>query len=372
LVASAKSLVRTMTSRLDLKDSVIGNTPAFYELGSYPGMGIMSPLRLTDGAMMGLTSVNNKLKSFTLRSQDFTPFGAGLTRPECVRVDGDGVWASDDRGGIARVTQNGVAELRGEGVYEPNGYSRTSDGTFIVAGLKDNKVFRIDRSGRSEVVLDNFQGSPLGTVNTAWVDTRGRIWVSMMTRRERWYDALNSPPDGYILLIENGRARIVADDLHLTNEIKVHPNGDYLYGVETLGKRIFRFPIAANSDLGRKEIFGPADLGHGALPDGFIFDQDGNIWVTIITRNGILVVSEDGETHTIFEEPKQPAVDALVVALEQKTATAAHLVACAGDKLTLPTSLCFGGEDGRTVYVGSLGLPHLMTFRSPLPGLALY
>jgi gluconolactonase len=316
--------------------------------------------------------MNNKLKNFRLHPADLSVFGSGLTRPECVRADQEGVWASDDRGGIARVTQNGVAELRGEGVYEPNGYSRTSDGAFIVAGLKDNKVFRIDRSGNVSVVIDQFQGKPLGTVNTAWADTQGRIWVSMMTRQERWHQALNTEPDGYILLIENGHSRIVADDLHLTNEIKVHPNGRYLYGVETLGKRVFRFPIAPNGDLGQKEIFGPADLGHGALPDGFIFDQDGNVWVTIISRNGIVVVSEEGETHTIYEEPNLEAVDAMVAAIRQKTAAIEHLVACAGKNLNLPTSLSFGGADGRTVYVGSLGLPHLVTFKSPVAGLALY
>jgi hypothetical protein len=51
---------------------------------------------------------------------------------------------------------------------------------------------------------------------------------------------------------------------------------------------------------------------------------------------------------------------------------AEHLIACAGKKLNLPTSLSFGGTDGRTVYVGSLGLPHLVTFNSPIAGLALY
>ena len=315
--------------------------------------------------------MNTRLKNFSLRPEDLALFGAGLTRPECVRADQDGIWASDDRGGIARVTQNGVAELRGEGVYEPNGYSRTADGAFIVAGLKDNKVFRIDPAGRVSVILDRFRGNPLGTVNTAWADPTGRIWVSMMTRQDRWFQALNTKPDGYILLIERGQARIVADELHLTNEIKVHPSGEYLYGVETLGKRVFRFPIASNGDLGQKEIFGPPDLGHGALPDGFNFDQDGNVWVTIITRNGIMVISEDGETRTIYEEPKPGAVDALVIALQQKTATTEHLIACAGEKLNLPTSLAFGGPDRRTVYVGSLGLPHLVTFQSPVAGLPM-
>ena len=316
--------------------------------------------------------MNTELKNFALRPADFSVFGAGLMRPECVRTDQDGVWASDDRGGIARVTQSGVAELRGQGVYEPNGYSRAPDGAFIVAGLKDNKVFRIDPSGRTSVVLDQFEGKALGTVNTAWADARGRIWVSMMTRRERWFQALNTKPDGYILLIEKGQARIVADELHLTNEIKVHPNGEHLYGVETLGKRVFRFPIASNGDLGRKEIFGPADLGHGALPDGFNFDREGNIWLTIITRNGIMVISKDGETHTIYEEPRQEALDAMVTAMQKKTATADHLIACAGEKLNLPTSLAFGGADGRTVYVGSLGLSHLIAFKSPIAGLPMY
>jgi len=314
--------------------------------------------------------MNRRLKTFSVRSQDFSIFGAGLTRPECVRADQEGIWASDDRGGIARVTQNGIAEVRGSGVYEPNGYSRTPDGAFIVAGLKDNKVFRIDSSGDVDIVLDRFEGNLLGTVNTAWVDVQGRIWVSMMTRQERWFHALNTKPDGYILLIQDGKARIVADDLHLTNEVKVHPNGRHLYGVETLGKRVFRFPIASNGDLGRKEIFGPEDLGHGALPDGFNFDEDGNVWVTIITRNGIVIISEDGETRTIYEEPNSEAVDAMVTALEQKSATAEHLAACAGEKLCLPTSLAFGGADRRSVYVGSLGLPHIVTFNSPVAGLA--
>ena len=317
-------------------------------------------------------TMNKKLKNFTLSPGDLSIFGSGLTRPECVRADKEGVWASDDRGGIARVTPTGVAELHGQGIYEPNGYSRTSDGTFIVAGLKDNKVFRIDPSGNVSVVLDQFQGKALGTVNTAWADAEGRIWVSMMTRQERWYQALNTKPDGYILLIEHGRARIVADELHLTNEIKVHPNGEYLYGVETLGKRIFRFAVRPNGDLGPKEIFGPVDLGHGAFPDGFIFDEDGNVWVTIISRNGIVVVSAEGETHTIYEEPNLKAVDAMETAMQQKTATPEHLIACAGGTLNLPTSLSFGGADGRTVYVGSLGLPHLITFNSPVAGLPLY
>jgi hypothetical protein len=52
--------------------------------------------------------------------------------------------------------------------------------------------------------------------------------------------------------------------------------------------------------------------------------------------------------------------------------SAEHLIACAGKRLNLPTSLAFGGKDGRTVYVGSLGLPHLVSFEAPVGGLSAY
>jgi gluconolactonase len=61
-----------------------------------------------------------------------------------------------------------------------------------------------------------------------------------------------------------------------------------------------------------------------------------------------------------------------VAAMEQQKATPDHLIACAGKTLNLPTSLSFGGADRRTVYVGSLGLSHLVTFNSPVAGLSLY
>ena len=37
--------------------------------------------------------------------------------------------------------------------------------------------------------------------------------------------------------------------------------------------------------------------------------------------------------------------------------------------LVLPTSLAFGGPDGRDAFVGSLATPHLTSFRSPVCGI---
>ena len=64
---------------------------------------------------------------------------------------------------------------------------------------------------------------------------------------------------------------------------------------------------------------------------------------------------------------KPQAVEAIARAVEQRTGTLDHLLACmaVAGPLRLPTSVAFGGPDGRTAFVGSVGLTHLLTFRVP-------
>ncbi len=315
-----------------------------------------------------------KIADLRLSTADFRIFGRELQRPECVWIDGDGVWASDARGGVARVRENDDPVLLGTGIAEANGFSRRPDGSFVVAGIGDGGLHTIARDGTTRRLLDSFDGKPLGTVNCAWADGQDRIWLSMMTRAPHWYSGLTDPnPDGYILRIdgEGAHCEIVADGLDLTNEVKVSPDGRYLYAAETLGCRIVRFAIRPDGSLGRKETVGPKSLGRGAFPDGFAFDPLGNVWVTIISTNGLSVIDTRGDVHVIYHDSNEKAVEAMTLGVERRSGTVDHLATCASEcgPLRLPTSLAFGGPDGRTAYVGSLLMPHLATFRLP-PDLA--
>lgn len=310
------------------------------------------------------------IAGFKLSAADFVPYGAGLQRPECVWVDWEGVWTSDARGGICRARVDREPELLGSGVADPNGFSRRPDGSFVVAGLSDGRLYHIDPDGRTRVLLESLDGAPLGAVNYACADGPQRIWLSVMTRHLPWVPALQSRKrDGYIIRIdgEDARAQIVADGLDLTNEVKVSPDGRHLYAVETLGGRIVRFPIRADGSLGAKERVGPDSLGRGALPDGLTFDPAGNIWITIISQNAIQVIDRDGAAHVVYSDMNAAAVEAIACAVERRTGTLDHLLACmaVAGPLRLPTSLAFGGPDGRTVFVGSVGSTHLPTFRVP-------
>lgn len=312
-----------------------------------------------------------RISAFKLRAADLTPYGRDLQRPECVWVDREGVWASDARGAVCRVHAERQPQVFGAAVADPNGFSRRPDGSFVVAGLGDGRLYHITLDGRTRVLLESLHGVPLGAVNYACADGAQRIWLSVMTRHLPWVPALQSGKrDGYILRVdEDGRrAEIVADGLDLTNEVKVSPDGRHLYAVETLGGRIVRFPIRHDGSLGAKERVGPDNLGRGALPDGLTFDPAGNIWLTIISQNAIQVIDRDGAVHVAYSDANAAAVEAIARAVEQRNGTLDHLLACMAvdGPLRLPTSLAFGGPDGRTAFVGSVGLTHLITFRVPL------
>lgn len=307
---------------------------------------------------------------FELSAADLTPYGRGLQRPECVWAAGEEVWTSDARGGVCRVHAHQEPCTLGTGIADPNGFSRRPDGTFLVAGLGDGRLYQIASDGDTRVLLESLGGRPLGAVNYACADGPERIWLSVMTRHLPWVPALQSrPPDGYILRIDGhgARAEIVADGLDLTNEVKVSPDRGHLYAVETLGGRVVRFPIRPDGSLGPKELVGPRSLGRGALPDGITFDAAGNLWVTIISQNAIHAIGRDGAVHVVYSDPNEAAVEAIARAVEQRTGTLDHLLACMAvdGPLRLPTSLAFGGPDGRTAFVGSVGLDHLATFRIP-------
>ncbi len=309
-----------------------------------------------------------RLSDFQLSANDFAAFGRGLQQPECVWIDRDGVWASDLRGGIARVRRNLEPEILGTGIGQPNGFSRRPDGSFVVAGIGDGKLHLVSPRGEVRTLLDSFDGKPLGAVNYACADGPERIWLSVMTRAPHWYDALTAQTkDGYILRIDNGRAEIVADGLDLTNEVKVSPDGHHLYAVETLGCRIVRFSIRPDGSLGEREVVGPQNLGRGAVPDGIAFDASGNVWVTIISENALYAIDKRGDVHIVYRDKNGEAVETMATGIERRNGNVDNLVACASvsGPLRLPTSLAFGGEDRRTVYVGTLALDHIATFRLP-------
>ncbi|HHY56982.1 MAG TPA: SMP-30/gluconolactonase/LRE family protein [Chloroflexi bacterium] len=314
-------------------------------------------------------------KDFHVNLADLTFVGAELARPESVLAEPDGtLWCSDARGAVTQIAPGGKQTLLGAQGHEPNGLAMSADRqTLYVANIGDGRVYRLDRDGNEQVLLDGVDRlSPLGAANFVYVDSHDRLWLSVSSRRLPWWPAVQQArPDGYLVRVDARGATIVADGLYFPNEVRMNHDESYLYAAETMMRRIVRYPVLADGALGAQEVVAPGDLGHGAYVDGFAFDVEGNLWVTLILRNEIVVVTPEGEVHTVLSDINQAAVDTVVAKVADGSLTPAEMIACAGPSLQLPTSIAFGGADLRTIYVGSLGMQRLPTFRSPIPGLPM-
>ena len=282
------------------------------------------------------------IASFRLRASDFSVVGRDLSRPECIVAESDGtLWVSDNRAALTRIAPDGAQARIGTMRGAPNGFAMESDGSFLVANIEHGRFYRQERGGRHEVVLDSWDGRPLGSANFAWRDAQDRMWASVSTRTVPRSSAVHAPiPDGFVLCRERGAWRLAASGFCFTNEVRVL--GEHLYVAETAKGRVVRLAFHGAA-LGPMQPYGPDPLFPGAKVDGITFDAAGNLWLTEITRNALLVIAPDERLHTVFEDP-------------------------AGGMLQVPTSLTFCGPDLRTAVVGSLKMDRLASFRAPFPG----
>ena len=175
--------------------------------------------------------------TFEMTLDDVSTLGRGLSRPECVACTASGaLWVSHalpgGGGGVVRLHPDGAVSplLAGDGAPEdfmPNGWSMEPGGSFVLSNLGDSGgVWRLGADGTCTPVLLEIDGLPMPPVNFVHRDEEGRLWIAVSTwriPRERAFH--RDVADGFVVLLDSGGARIVADGLGYTNEVKVDPSG---------------------------------------------------------------------------------------------------------------------------------------------------
>ena len=312
------------------------------------------------------------IKDFSLALSQLQFVHSGLSRAESIIAEKDGtLWTSDNRGGVTRIDPDGSMRTIGNIEGDTNGLAMDAEGNIYIAHIGDGNIYKMDKQGNHVVILKEINGQPLGAANYVFIDSKDRLWISVSTRSIPWFIAAAAPrPDGYIILIDEKGPRIVADGIYFTNEVRMDADEKFLYAAETMGNRILRYPVLEDG-LGEAEVFGPSQFPLGGYPDGITFDAEGNLWVAHIIRNGLGVITPDGDHHMVFEDVRQPAMENAVRLVEQNALTPEAMYACVGPTIQFPASLTFAGPDLKTAYLGSLAMPHLVKFQSPVAGLPL-
>jgi sugar lactone lactonase YvrE len=229
---------------------------------------------------------------------------------------------------IGKVTPDGkgtvFVELPGKSVG--NGIRISKTGLMFVADYVGHNILRVDPATRTITVFahsdkmsqpNDLALAPDGTVYASdpnWKDGTGQIWR----------------------IDPKGDVKNLAEKMGTCNGIEVSPDGKTLYVNESVQRNIWAFQISAGRTLTAKRLLKKFDdFGF----DGMRCDIDGNLYVARHGKGTVVKLSPGGE---VLRE-----IDVLG---------------------PLPSNVCFGGADGRTVYVTEVKHRRLVRFRVDRPG----
>lgn len=256
-------------------------------------------------------------------------FTAGIEGPAC---DNQGnIFAVNfaDQGTIGRVTPQGMGEVfvKLEGKSVGNGIRFDKSGAMFVADYVGHNVLRIDPKTKQISVFAH--NAEMNQPNDLAIAADGTLFAS---------DPAWGKNTGQLWRISTkGEVTRIAKDLGTTNGIDVSPDGKTLYVNESVQRGVWAFPINADGTLGERKLVKQFE-DHGF--DGMRGDVDGNLYITRYGKGTVVKLSPAGE---VLKE-----IDVL------------------GKQ---PSNLCFGGPDGRTVYVTEVEHRRLVQFRVDKPGL---
>ena len=193
-------------------------------------------------------------------------------------------------------------------------------GGLIVSGR--NISFKPFDTGETVTVLDRDEENGNVGYNDIVADDAGRLYVGSLGASPVFDDG-REPSAGDLYLIDlDGTVRIVAQDIQLTNGLGFSPDGKTLYHSDTRRQTVNCYAVEADGSLGEKRPFITMSEG---VPDGLVVSEDGAVWVALAGGGkGVGVFEPDGKMREHIEIP-----------------------------LPMCTSVCFGGDDLKDLYIVS-------------------
>jgi len=231
----------------------------------------------------------------------------GLAFPEGPRWHDGRLFFSDQhaRQVLALDPATGTVEEVVRVEQQPSGLGWTADGDLLIVSMLDQRLLRLDRSGRLDELAD-LSGLSILHCNDMVVSSEGRAYVGSfgfdLDRGER-------PRPANVVVVEpDGSARIAADDLQFPNGSVITPDGRTLIVGETVAGRLTAFTIASDGSLTDRRVWAQLD---GALPDGTCLDAEGAVWLACPLSRRCLRVQEGGAV--LDEVPTEQAAFACML-----------------------------------------------------------
>ncbi len=216
-------------------------------------------------------------------------------------------------------------------------------GGMVISGR--NVAVKLFEAGGTRVLLGQEVADGIVGFNDLGTDAEGRVYVGSLAHAplERTSDA--DLPTAHLHMIDlDGSIHTLQDGIQLTNGIAISPDGGRLYHADSPTHAVWACARESDGTVGPRQVFASVEDG---IPDGLALAEDGSLWVAVAHGSRVDVFEPDGRLRRQIEVP-----------------------------VPMVTSVCFGGENLRDLYIvsGWRGLDHdragaIFRTRVEVPGL---
>jgi len=232
------------------------------------------------------------------------------------------LWFADLRDNkVFAVDRNGKTELLIEaaGGLDPfppdsylgsNGMATGKDGSVLLVQQGGRKIVRLDAQLKPTTLLERYQGKKLNSPNDLAFAPDGSLWftdppfgLSGMDK-----DPAKELPFNAVYRYANGKLEAMIKDLTLPNGLAFSPDGKTLY-VTNFGPERFvnAYDVGADGAISNARTlikYAPEERRPGG-PDGLKVDSAGNIWTT--GPGGIRIITPRGKVLGLLVLPEAAA-----------------------------------------------------------------
>lgn len=195
------------------------------------------------------------------------------------------------------------------------GAAAPTHGGEVLVALAD-RLALVDLADESSRTVVEIPHGPELRLNDGACDPAGRFWVGSM--------ALDEAPGVaslYRYSLGGGLDRMLSD-VTLSNGLGWTPDGSGMYYIDSLAYRVdlFDFDVVTGA-ISRRRPFASIDPADG-IPDGLAVDVEGGVWVALFGGGAVRRYDAAGRLDRVVDVPAEKV-----------------------------TACCFGGDDGRSLFV---------------------
>lgn len=209
------------------------------------------------------------------------------------------------RSNLHRITPGKPAELVRADTGEGNGTTFDLQGRLVICEGGHRRVTRWSADGRSEVLVDRYEGKRLNRPNDVVCKSDGSLWFTDPGLRVPLAER-QLPYAGVYRIAADGVVTLMAD-CEYPNGLAFSPDERMLYVANTRWTAyIHAFELDGAGTVLRRRIF--ADMSSDepdGVPDGMKVDVEGRVYCT--GPGGTWVFAADGRRLGIIRTPEIPA-----------------------------------------------------------------